>query len=93
MQNFRCFNDTTNGFSHVYKPTSHEFLEQVLNIAGAFNEGEKIEEIQNFVVQMKLKLLNLFLIFILLHLFLILGLTTNLIFLKDILETYYSCQD
>ena len=60
MQIPQCFNDATNFFSHVYKPTSHEFLEQALNIASAFNKGEKIEEISHSVLQLKLKWLNYF---------------------------------
>ena len=44
LQILQCFNGATNFFSHVYKPTSHEFLEQTLNIAGAFNEGKKLKK-------------------------------------------------
>ena len=55
MEFLKHFNDATHTFSFVYRPVSHEFLGQALNVAGAFMEGEKIEEIKYTILQMKLK--------------------------------------
>ncbi|CAH9071361.1 unnamed protein product [Cuscuta epithymum] len=37
---FIFFNNTTESFSHIYKPSSNEFIREVVNLAGAFNEFE-----------------------------------------------------
>ena len=55
MEVLKHFYDATHTFSYVYRPTSHEFLDQALNVAGVFMEGEKIEEIKYTILQMKLK--------------------------------------
>ena len=55
MEVLKHFYDATHTFSYVYRPTSHEFLDQGLNVAGVFMEGEKIEEIKYTILQMKLK--------------------------------------
>ena len=40
-------------FSSVYKLTSHQFLIEAMNVAGAFMEGIMIEEIHYAVLEMK----------------------------------------
>ena len=60
MEVLKHFYDATHTFSYVYRPTSHEFLDQALNVAGVFMEGEKIEEIKYAILQTKLKWLSYF---------------------------------
>ena len=38
----RAFNDATHTFSGVYKPTSHQFLIEAMNVAGALMERMKV---------------------------------------------------
>ena len=63
----RAFNDATHTFSGVYKPTSHQFLIEAMNVAGVLVEVMKIEEISYGVLEMKTNgcfIINIFLKFI-----------------------------
>ena len=93
MYILQVFNDATYFFSYLYKPTSHEFLKQALNITGAFNEGEKIDEIRGAILEIKQKWLNYYMIIPDIYLVAFIfypRLTNKFESLSDILEHYYS---
>jgi hypothetical protein len=54
----KFFNDATYTFSYVYKSTSNLFLVESVNVACAFNEGLKIIQIYEGIIQMKMKWLS-----------------------------------
>ena len=54
----QVFNDATHTFSSVYKPNSHQFLIEAMNVAGALLEGMKVQEISYGVLETKNKWLR-----------------------------------
>lgn len=54
----RIFNDATHTLSSVYKPTSHQFLIEAMNVAGVLMEGINVEEICHAVLEMREKWLR-----------------------------------
>ncbi|KAK3229790.1 hypothetical protein Dsin_001671 [Dipteronia sinensis] len=58
LELLRVFNDATNALSGVYYPTTHLFLIQSVNIAGAISECELDIQLSQCVATMKTKWLN-----------------------------------
>ncbi|CAH9106785.1 unnamed protein product [Cuscuta europaea] len=52
------FNNATETFSHVYKPTSNQFIREVVNLAGAFSNFENADYVSYFAGFMKEKFLK-----------------------------------
>ncbi|KAK3225978.1 hypothetical protein Dsin_005840 [Dipteronia sinensis] len=58
LELLRVFNDATNALSGIYYPTTHLFLIQSVNIAGAFSECELDVQLSECVAAMKKKWLQ-----------------------------------
>ncbi|CAH9074871.1 unnamed protein product [Cuscuta europaea] len=52
------FNNATETFSHVYKPTSNQFIREAVNLAGAFSNFENADYVSYFASFMKEKFLK-----------------------------------
>ncbi|CAH9075285.1 unnamed protein product [Cuscuta europaea] len=52
------FNNATETFSHVYKPTSNQFIREAVNLAGAFSNFENADYVNYFAGFMKEKFLK-----------------------------------
>ncbi|KAK2634305.1 hypothetical protein Ddye_029097 [Dipteronia dyeriana] len=71
LELLRVFNDATNALSGIYYPTTHLFLVQSVNIAGAFSDCELDVQLSQCVAAMKkingYSIIRIFQIFICLH--------------------------